>query len=48
VSKFFELPFNAMIESFGHKIVLGNKNKTSIPNSFSPLRCVGFVLFNKQ
>jgi hypothetical protein len=24
------------------------KTRTSIPNSHSPMRCVGFVLFNKQ
>jgi hypothetical protein len=26
VTEFFQLPFNAMIESFGRQIVLGNKN----------------------
>jgi hypothetical protein len=28
--------------------VLGNKNGTCILNSLFPLKCVGFVLFNKQ
>jgi hypothetical protein len=26
VTEFFQLPFNVMIESFGHQIVLGNKS----------------------